>query len=331
MHLRVNRQRTAPAREIRAHSSWRAYVALVLAVAGIAWSAIFVRWAGVPGTASGLYRVLIAAVVLVPWRLARAAARPFDASRASMSPRATSGGDKLRAGPFDRRAALLATAGGAFFAFDLALWNTAVLRTQAAMASLLGNNTPIVVGLASWWIFKRRPSGAFWAGLLLSVAGCVVIVMAESGRAAATTPDSLSGDLFALTASVFFAAYLITTERIRERMDTLTFNTLAITGSVITLLIVCLVLDVPLTGYPPRAWGALVALGLISQLGAYFALVYALGHLPATITSVGLLAQVPCTALLAMLLLDEPLTAWQIGGGVLVLCGIYLVNRIGAH
>ena len=98
----------------------------------------------------------------------------------------------------------------------------------------------------------------------------------------------------------------------------------------ITLLIVCLVIGAPLTGFPLKAWGALLALGLISQLASYFALVYALGHLPATITSVGLLAQVPCTAVLAMALLGEPLSAWQIAGGVLVLAGIYLVNRLGA-
>ena len=57
------------------------------------------------------------------------------------------------------------------------------------------------------------------------------------------------------------------------------------------------------------------------------ALVYALGHLPATITSVGLLAQVPLTALLAMALLREPLSAAQVAGGVIVLAGIYVVNR----
>jgi drug/metabolite transporter (DMT)-like permease len=315
MHRRVERARSASDPETRTYPSWRAYAALALTVAGIAWSAIFVRWAGVPGAASGFYRVLIAAAVLVPWRLARGATRP--------SLRAPSKGD--------RRAALLAMAGGAFFAFDLALWNTAVLRTQAAIASLLGNNTPIVVGLASWWIFKRRPSRAFWAGLLLSIAGCVVIVLAQSARASSVTPHSLSGDALALLASVFFAAYLITTERIRERMDTLTFNTLSIGGSVIALLIVCLLLRVPLTGYALPTWGALLALGLISQLAAYFALVYALGHLPATITSVGLLAQVPCTAVLAMALLGEPLSGWQVAGGALVLLGIYLVTRLDPH
>ena len=68
---------------------------------------------------------------------------------------------------------------------------------------------------------------------------------------------------------------------------------------------------------------------MISQLGAYYALVYALGHLPATVTSVSLLAQVPGTALLAALLLGEPLSGVQIAGTAIVLAGIWLAHRAG--
>ena len=142
----------------------------------------------------------------------------------------------------------------------------------------------------------------------------------------AATPGSVLGDLLALAASVFFAAYLLVTERVRQSMDTLTFNTLAIAGSIATLLALCLLLRLPMIPHGPRAWLALAGLGLISQLMAYYALVYALGHLPATITSVGLLAQVPCTALLAWLLLGEPLSAVQLVGGGVVLAGIWIVN-----
>jgi drug/metabolite transporter (DMT)-like permease len=142
-----------------------------------------------------------------------------------------------------------------------------------------------------------------------------------------TRPGSLRGDLLALIASTFWAAYLLTTEQVRSHMDTLTFNTLAIVGSVVTLLVICLLLGVPLWGYPPRAWIWLLALGLISQLFSYFCLVYALGHLTATVTSVGLLAQVPLAALLAVPLLGEYLSPLQIAGGALVLAGIYVVNR----
>jgi drug/metabolite transporter (DMT)-like permease len=284
---------------------WLAYAALVLAVLGMTWSAIFVRWAGVSGPASAFYRVAVAAVVLLPWRAARRDLAP-------PSP----------------RAAWLAVAGGVFFGFDLLLYNTGVMKTSAATAVLLGNNAPVLVGLGTWFFFGRRPEAKFWWGLALALGGCAAIVAADAAsRGGGVGVGNATGDMLALAAAVFFAAYLMTTERVRARMDTLTFSSLAILGSVVTSLVVCLVLRVPLSGYAPRSWASLVGLGLVSQLAAYFAIVYALGHLPATVMSVGFLAQLPLTALLSVPLLGESVTAIQIGGGLLVLAGIYVVNR----
>jgi drug/metabolite transporter (DMT)-like permease len=212
-----------------------------------------------------------------------------------------------------------------FFALDIALWNTSVMHTGAAVASILGNNTPVFVGILTWLVLRRRPRASFWVGLSLAFAGCLTIMLGPAH--AGSAPLTMYGNLMAIAASFFFAAYLITTERVRRDMDTLTFNTLAIAGSIVTMLIACVMLHLPLAGYSARTWASLVALGLVSQFAAYYALVYALGHLPATITSVGLLAQVPCTAFLAWLLLGEPLTPLQIAGGGVVLVGIYVVNR----
>lgn len=287
-----------------------AYCALSAAVLGIGWSAIFIRWAAVPGPSSAFYRVFIAALVLGPL---------WAASLATNRRRR----QQLREGGL--RTGLLAVLGGAFFGLDLALFNTAVLMTTATEATLFGNNAPIFVGLGTWLFFRRRPTRAFWAGLALASSGGAIVVLAGMSRQASGA--SLTGDLLALAASVFFAAYLLTTEHVREALDTLSFSTLAIAGSVVTLLIVCVALDVPLGGFPRSTWAALLGLGLVSQLAAYFALVYALGHLPATVTSVGLLAQVPVTALLAVPLLGEPLHALQAAGATLVLAGIYIVNR----
>jgi drug/metabolite transporter (DMT)-like permease len=284
---------------------------LLAAVAGIAWSAILVRWAGAPGVVSAFYRVFVAGVVLIPWRLLSGFGKNGDSPHYSQ---------KMGAVPI-----FTAVLGGVFFALDIALWNTSVMHTGAAVASILGNNTPVFVGILSWWLLHKRPHAAFWIGLSLSVAGCLLIMLGPAH--AGSAPITLYGNLMAITASLFFAGYLVTTERVRREMDTLTFNTLAIAGSIATMLIVCLTLRMPLTGYTPHAWAAMIALGLVSQLAAYYALVYALGHLPATLTSVGLLGQVPTTAFLAWLLLGEPLTPLQITGGAVVLVGIFVVNR----
>ncbi|HET8967699.1 MAG TPA: DMT family transporter [Candidatus Acidoferrum sp.] len=280
----------------------KAYLALIAGILCIAWSAIFVRWTSIPGPASAFYRLLIPAIVLLPtWLL------PGKRTRLSA------------------RSYAIIMIGGLFFALDLAFYNTSILQTNAANATLLGNNTPIVVGLLSWLIFKKRPGWSFWIGLGLAVLGALVIVRSDLARHASFG----LGDAMALAAAACFAVYLIATEQVRTHTNTLEFLRLAILFSTVFMFLFAVSLRVPLTVPDYRSWLALLGLGLISQLGGYLALTYALGHLPATITSVSLLSQGPLTAILAALLLGEPLTGPQILGGALVLVGVGLANRLG--
>ena len=277
-----------------------AYLALVAGVVCIAWSAIFVRWTDIPGAASAFYRMLVPAMVLLPTHF-------VDRGRA----------------PVAWRTLGIIAFGGLFFALDLALYNTAILKTSAANATLLGNNTPIVVGLISWLIFHKRPSTGFWLGLLMAVSGTLVIVWSDLGKHARFG----IGDIMSLGAAFCFAVYLMVTERVRAGTGTLTFLRLAMVSSTVALLAINLALGVSLRVPHGRTLWAVLGLGLVSQLGGYLALTYALGHLPATITSVSLLTQGPLTALLAAILLAEPLTWPQIVGGAFVLAGVGMTHR----
>jgi drug/metabolite transporter (DMT)-like permease len=278
-----------------------AYLALVVGILCIAWSAIFVRWTDIPGPASAFYRLLIPTLVLAPtWLMDRKTPR------------------------VNARTLAIICVGGVFFALDLAFFNTSILKTSAANATLLGNNTPIFVGLITWLIFRRRPGREFWLGLALAVSGSLVIVWGDLARHAHLG----WGDTMALAASACFAVYLIATEQVRGHTGTLVFLRLAIVSSAAFLLLFNLAMRVPLGVPSGRSFAALVGLGLVSQLGGYLALTYAMGHLPATVTAVSLLSQGPLTALLAVFLLHEPLTASLLIGGALVLLGIALANRL---
>jgi drug/metabolite transporter (DMT)-like permease len=281
------------------HGLWP-YLALVGGILCISWSAIFVRWTDIPGPASAFYRMLIPATVMLPTWF-------FDRG----SPRVS------------LRNLLIIAVGGTFFALDLAFYNTSILKTSAANATLLGNNTPIFVGLFAWLIFRRKPVLSFWLGLLLALSGATVIVSADLSRHVTLG----SGDVMAVAAAACFAVYLMATERVRMTTSTTAFLRLAMISSAVFLLAINLVLRVPLRVPPGRSLWALLGLGLVSQLGGYLALTYALGHLPATVTSVTLLSQGPLTAVMASMLLKEPLTGAQVIGGVLVLAGIFLANR----
>jgi drug/metabolite transporter (DMT)-like permease len=188
-------------------SRGRAYFSLALGVFGIGWSAILVRWAGTPGLVSAFYRLAIATLVFVPWRIA---------ARSRGNP----------ATPVARESRRNAIIAGAFFAADLGFFNSAVMETSATNATLLGVNAPIFVALGAW----------------------------------------------------------------------------------------------------VRSWSSLIALALSAQVVGHLLIAHAMGALPATLSSIVLLAQAPLTALLAWPLLGEPIRIGQIVGGALVLAGIMIVN-----
>ncbi len=76
-----------------------------------------------------------------------------------------------------------------------------------------------------------------------------------------------------------------------------------------------------------RALPWFLALALVTQVGGYLAVVYAIGHLPAAVVSPTMLGQPLVTALLAIPLLGESLNWTQIVGGGIMIAGVGLVHR----
>ncbi len=277
------------------------YLALAFAVLGLGFSGIFVKWANAPGAVSGFYRMAIAAVAM---------AVPF-------------GLETRRRGLRASRHLWLAILAGLFFACDLFTWNTAVLVTSAANATLLGNSSPLWVSLGSMILFKEKLRPPFWAGLGLAMIGAMLIL----GQDFLAHPSIGLADVLALVAGLFYGGFFLATQRAREGLSSLTTWWISAATSTLTLLGLSLALKHPLTGYPANSYWSLIGLALITQVGAYLAINYALGHLKASIVSPTLLGQPVLTAILAVPLLNQPLTLPQIVGGVVVLAGVWIVHR----
>jgi drug/metabolite transporter (DMT)-like permease len=216
-----------------------------------------------------------------------------------------------------------AALGGLFFALDLALWTSGVNLSGATNPTLLANTAPLWVGLGALIFLHERLTARFWAGLLLSVIGAVVILDLDVVRAAAFGLGSLLG----LTAAVFYAGYFLLSQRGRETLDSVTYTWLSAATTTVILFIASLALRQPLTGYRPLTYLNFVALGLVTQGLGYLAINYALGHLPASAVAPTMLGQPVLTAVLAGPLLGETLSSWQVVGGLAVLTGIYTVHR----
>ena len=278
-----------------------AYLALVAGIFLIGTSAILVKFANLPGIVSGFYRLGIASAALLPvWVFQNR-------------------GVKL---PVWHNLKFILL-GGALFGIDIGMWNTSILMTTAAKATLLSNNAPVWVGLGAAILFKEKLTNKYWAGLVLALLGMSIILgIGQLGREAVSI-----GDLLAFSTSFFYAGVMLSTQKARTRVNTLTFSALYTTTATLTLLPIALLTGQQMSGFSHQSWGALLALGLGPQLIGWLLINYALGHLRASHVSVSLLGQPVVTAILGVIILGEALTPNQIIGGLLALIGIYLVNQ----
>lgn len=277
------------------------YLALVVAILSLSFSALFVHWANAPGIVTSFFRMAVAVVALA-WPFYR----------------------RVKAkGTLPRRGLQVAMLGGLFFAGDLSLWATGVVMSGATNPTLLANTAPLWVGLGAFLFFRERPNRTFWAGLGLATAGAVVILGFDSLRAASFGVGSLLG----LLAGVFYGSYLLVTQRGRETLDALTYFWLSALSSTLALLVLCGAFRQPLTGYSTFTYLNFLTIGLVSQAIGYLAMNFALGHLPASVVAPTLLGQPVMTAILAWPLLGEELSLWQIMGGTTVLVGVYMVHH----
>ncbi len=130
----------------------------------------------------------------------------------------------------------------------------------------------------------------------------------------------------ALVSSIFYAGYFLITQVARTRLTTITYIWLVDLFAAGFLMLINLGLGNPFGPYPASTWVVFIAAGLFSQVGGYFSIGYALGHLPASVVSPTLLLQPVITAMLAIPLFGETLNTGQIVGGLVALGGIYLLN-----
>lgn len=263
---------------------------------------MFGKWANAPGPVIGFYRIGLATIILLPVFLYRKY--------------------KYRM-KFPLAILLFPLLGGIFTALDHGTWNSSLRFTSAANATLLGNTAPLWVALFAWLVFRQKLRGLFWVGLLLALGGAVIVL----GSDFILHPSIGMGDMLAIAAGVFYAGYFLVTEVGRKKLDTLSYVWIVDLIAAITLLMISLGMNMPLTGYPPKTYMAFLGAALVSQVGGYLSIGYALGHLPASIVSPTLIGQPVVTALLAIPLLGEALRREQLLGGLFVLVGIYLVHR----
>lgn len=281
---------------------------LVAGILAVSAASIFVRFAqqGADSLVIAAGRLAIATLVLAPVALAR--------HRAAL--RALSARDLA-----------LALASGALLAIHFASWIASLALTSVLLSVVLVTTTPLWVALLSPFVLHERLPRAAALGLLLAVAGGVLMAFGGGPAAAAAPAGAGRGAALALVGALAMAGYLLVGRRLRARLALVPYVFVVYGAAAIVLAASVALAGRPVGGLAPATWGWIALLALVPQLVGHTTFNWALRHLRATPVAVVLFGEPVGAAVLAWLVLGERPGAARIAGALVVLAGVFLAAR----
>jgi drug/metabolite transporter (DMT)-like permease len=207
----------------------------------------------------------------------------------------------------------------------IGLQTYAILHLPSGSAAVLVYLQPILVGLLAWLILGEPLTAAKLAGLLLGFSG-IVAVSAGSFSGDAMSP---LGVAFGAGSALSWALGTVFFKKYEVRVSTLWAVAVPFLVGGVMLTALGLVVE----SWGEISWtGGFVASILYSSLvgiSAAWVIWFALVRAGEASRVAAYIFAVPLTAVLVgVVFLDEPLGFALLIGAVLVVCGIYLVNRV---
>jgi drug/metabolite transporter (DMT)-like permease len=278
------------------------YLGLAIGIVAVSFASIFIRLAEAPSLVIAASRLTIASLILAPAVLIRAR-------------------EELRA--LTKGDLGLALLSGLFLGLHFATWISSLEYTSVASSVVFVSTSPIFVGLASHFLLKEKVSSQMFVGIVVSVLGGMIIGYGDFGLGA----RELFGDFLALAGAVAVSGYLLVGRRLRRHLSLLSYIFLVYATAAAFLVTICLVTGHSFSGYPQQTYVMFILLAIVPQIIGHSSYNWALKYLPATFVGVGTLGEPIGSTILAYFVLDEVPTLAKIGGGVLILTGIYISSR----
>ena len=198
--------------------------------------------------------------------------------------------------------------------------------TSASSASMIIAGIPGVVALLAGFFLKERLSTRQWAGVLLSIAG--VILLAGFDDNPTYAESSLLGNGLVVLAALSASMYMIVARHLSANLSAVELTFYQVFYGMVLLAPVFLLKmsEVRWERISPPAIGALVFLILGATLIAFLSYNFALTRIDASRAAVFLNGVPLASIIVSWFLLGERLGPLQIVGGIIVISGVTLTN-----
>ena len=196
---------------------------------------------------------------------------------------------------------------------------------SSGLASILNSTTTLWAAVFIFWVIPaERPSPLNYAGVLVGIAGVVILVIPD------LSAHGISGDVVGALAVVGASvSYAVAALFVRVKMRGMNVYEQSLGQLTVTavLALPLAVLGVPSLHLTPLSVGAVLALG-VGGSGIAYLLYYYTMHTLGPVRATGVTFIVPITAVFwGVVLLRENLTLVTVAGMVVTLTGVVLANR----
>jgi len=275
---------------------------MAIGVISVSFAAVFIRLAEAPPLVIAAYRMCLASLIIVPLALVRS-------------------GDELSR--LSRQNIIMTLLSGAFLALHFGLWITSFSFTSVATSVILVTANPIFVAIASYFLFQEKLSRQTVLGIVISIIGSILIGFSNWSLGS----SSLFGGILALLGALAAAGYLLIGRRLRRSIGLLSYASLVYSSAAVILLLSMLAFGYSLVGYSTTTYIMFVLLAAVPQLIGHSSLNWSLRFVPATLVTIAILGEPIAATALAFLILNEAPTLGEIGGGILILVGIFVAFK----
>lgn len=223
-----------------------------------------------------------------------------------------------------KRIALLALFGvvinQVFFIYGLSI-------TTPINSSIIMISNPIMVFIFTLFVLKERITILKLSGLILAIVGAVMILRYRGNFEVGS--NTIAGDLMTLINAASWAVFVVMVKPIMMKYNTVTaMRWLFLFGSIYMLPVGFVeTLHTDWHAFNAHAVFALLFVVVATTFFAYFLNVYGLQELSPNTVSAYIYLQPFLASLFAILLGEDKLTPTKLLSGILIILGLYLVNK----
>lgn len=214
---------------------------------------------------------------------------------------------------------LLCILSGIFLALHYAAWISSIKLTTVANSTILVSCSPIFVALLNYFIANERINHNKSIGILLSLAGTIIIAMGSLGDSAT---NMMVGNILAFLGAVFIAGYLVIGGIVRQNISAGVYVFVVYSVSTIVLFAMCIGSNTPLYPYSLKEFLIFAGLAFFCTILGHTVYNYMVKYVSSTLISVSTLSEPIFASLMAMIIFKEFPSIFTLVGGVIIIAGI---------